>query len=207
MNLVAKNEIHKINNIKKYIFDILKEFNSKKLNLMITGGSFLDVLDNPNYKNLNTDSWNIFFSDERCIEEFSNYNHSKKFISYLNANVFRIQIDLGKKKCIDNYEAILVKFGKMDVCFLGIGDNGHICSLWPNSSDLNSENYVIDVNVQCPISKDRITITLKYINSEIDRLYFVIPPKNGEKKKIEEPHLSIKNKITKNYITILYDDC
>lgn len=200
----SEEKVEVVYNFQDYIFQILKRFTGKELNLMISGGSFLDTLNYSKYKELSTKLWNIFYADERCNDKYLNYDGSTPFLSYLDATVYPINIKLNPEQSALDYEKTLLKFKQIDVCFLGIGENGHICSLWPNSNDLLSEKYVTNVIVDCPLSKNRITITLKYINHKIKELYFVIPPKDGKMKNIKEPHSSIKSKITKDYTTILF---
>lgn len=110
------------------------------------------------------------------------------------------------KNIRDRYEKIVAEVrsqGNIDICFLGIGDNGHICSSWPESQSLLSDRMVEAVEVECPLSRRRITVTLKFLNESVKKLYFVIPPKNGKPQSIVEPHKSIRDKMTVGYDVIL----
>lgn len=195
--------MRRTSDFKKTVFDICKKYNNKACNLMISGGSLLGILNNPEFKSLETSKWNIFYADERVNQKYLNSTGAIPFMSYINGTEYKIQTELGVDSAVSNYRLILEKYPIMDVCLLGMGENGHICSLWPNSSSLTVNENVIGVSVECPLSVERVTITINYINNNINELYFIIPPKNGISKKVSEPHESIKKLITKEYITYI----
>lgn len=210
MNEGSQSKTVRTASFKDTLFEILAKHDGRALNLMICGGSLLSVLDNPSYKTLNTSKWRIFYADERCNLDYLNYDESLQFLSYLDSKNYPIPVELGKEVAIKKYREILGS-GMLrtnarhfiDICLLGIGDNGHICSLWPESDDLHAREDFIGVTVDCPFSPDRATITIKFINREVGDLYFVIPPKNGAPKKVSEPHPSIWELITRPSTTLL----
>lgn len=197
--------IVKTKNFQNYLFDLLKDFNNKEFNLMIAGGSLLKVLSDERFSSLKTSKWNIFYADERCNKNYLNFEDSRNFLNKTSANVHKIEI-------FSNPEESKIKYGRqlegklMDLCLLGIGENGHICSLWPNSKSLESTEFVEFVTVDCPFSPERITVTLKFLNLNVKRLFFVVPPKNGIPKKIQEPHESILKKLTSDFTILLFDE-
>jgi len=236
---------------KEKLYSILSPYDSKHLNLMISGGSLLKDLDYSKYKDLDSSKWKIFFADERCNTKYLNFEGALPFIKSLDAMVYPIlpiclmkeakenccnlRFDqsyeckcrkkennpeecrksftnddaIEEKKIIelrDRYEKIMSNTDvvkAIDICLLGIGDNGHICSLWPESESLLSNRFVENVNVDCPLSRNRITVTLKLLNELVKSLYFVIPPKKGKPQSVSEPHESIRKKITIKYDVIL----
>lgn len=185
------------------IFEILEEYSGKPCNLMIAGGSLLAILNNPAYKSLDTRRWQIFYADERCDQAHLNYDGSRPFLSLLSAKSHPIRKQLGKQAAANEYRNLLDRAGEMDICLLGIGDNGHICSLWPESEGLADEKSVVGADVDSDVSPQRVTITIAYINNSIRRLYFVLPPKNGVRKRVTEPEESIRSRIKIEYTTIL----
>ncbi|EOB14670.1 6-phosphogluconolactonase 4 [Nosema bombycis CQ1] len=187
------------NNFKTFIFDLLEKYDNSNLNLMISGGSLLNVLDNPSYSSLDTSKWSIYYADERVDPKGSNYKGSLPFLNSLKGKVYRMEVE--DKDCARNYSKLLPK---IDICLLGVGPDGHICSLFPDTPSLDSQDKVISITnpkVQFP---ERVTTTLKFLNSEVENLYFVIPDKNGEVKEVKEPHCSIKRRLTKDYVIVLY---
>lgn len=196
MNIVKTEQ-----DFKNLLLNILMDFSNKKCNLMISGGSLLNYMNDLSLEKLETKDWNVFFCDERFEEQHSNFKAASKFLKNIKGSVFPMSQKNFKESAVE-YEEILKKYGpEMDVCLLGIGENGHICSLWPNSKELESEKLVEAVKVETPISPERITVTLKFINQFVKNLYFLIPSKNGKSKGIKEPDESIKNKIKIKYKT------
>ncbi|GFR20066.1 DNA replication licensing factor MCM2 [Trichonephila clavata] len=166
---------------------------------MISGGSLLDVLNYEKYKDLNSSQWNIYYADERCSQDHLNYKGSLPFLGFLESKVFRMKTELKLDECILDYSMVL-KNVTIDVCLLGIGDDGHICSLFPEIPELKSRENVIAVYNENVVSPQRVTITLKFINNHIKDLYFIVPSKEGRIKKTFKPHSSILESCIKNNI-------
>lgn len=184
---------------------ILKEYDGKACNLMISGGSVAALLDREAYSRMDTSKWRIFYSDERSDRDNLNYDTSKPFLARLDAVAHPIQVSRGMEAAVNLYTKTLEDADRMDVCLLGVGDNGHVCSLWPDSAELNRDEWVVGAIVDYPISPQRITVTLAYLNNRVKKLYFVIPLKNGMVKSVTEPHQSIKNKLQIPYTIVLHN--
>lgn len=190
------------------LWNILSPFDSRELNLMISGGSILKHLENPRYRSVDSSKWQVFFADERCSIGCLNYEEALPFLNLLKARVHPIvtastACSVERHRLRDMYESTLKSIASIDVCLLGVGENGHICSLWPSSSSLSSDKLVEAVTVDCPCSPNRLTVTPKFINQYVKDLYFVIPPKNGKPKAIDEPHPSIRYSLLIDYVIIL----
>lgn len=196
-----------LQDFKNTIFDIISKYDRKELNLMIPGGSVLSCLDDNRYEDLETSKWKIFFCDERMRKEYSNFESAKNFIGKIKGKVFPIINSKDNSSgaiLVDKYENILEN-ATIDVCLLGIGDNGHICSLWPDSDALDSRRMVEQVKVDCPLSPERITVTLEFINKSVKDLYFVIPPRE-KPKTVVQPAKSILERLKVKYTTIITDN-
>lgn len=180
------------------LYQILKKYSGSDLSLMISGGSLLSCLDDSRYEELDTSKWIIFYSDERVDQDQLNYTASIPFIDKTKAKINRISSSLPSEQAIKEYSEKLIN---IDICLLGIGKDGHICSLLPNSMELNSEEYVIGLEGNFPISPKRISITLKFINEKVSKLYFVVP--NNKEKNILKPDESITSRINKDFVIIL----
>lgn len=191
-------------NFSNTLFDLLKEYDSQNFNLMISGGSILQHLDDDRYNSIDTTKWNVFFADERCNKEFSNFQDAKEFLRRIKGKIYHIEILNNPEESARIYEEKLKENAQtINLCLLGVGDNGHICSLWPESPDLETKKQVQSVTVDCKVSPQRITVTLSFLNNHVKNLFFVIPPRNGKPKKVKEPHPNIKEKLKIDYISIL----
>jgi 6-phosphogluconolactonase len=187
---------------KNALFSILNAYSSMKCNLMISGGSLLNYMNDDSYKEIDSTHWNVFFCDERCEKKHSNKEAASGFLRNIRGKIFPIEITENQEETARKYEDILKKnMNGIDICLLGIGENGHICSLWPDSDKLDSSKMVEGVIVDTEISPKRITVTLSFINKFVKNLYFMIPAKNGKPKNVKEPHENIKKGIKIQYET------
>ncbi len=145
-----------------------------------------------NYKN-NID-WakvNFFWADERCVppdDEQSNFGMTEKIllrnIPIPEENVHRIfgnsdpagealrySEDLKKHLRLKN------EIPEIDLILLGMGDDGHTASIFPDQMDLLNSNELCAVAVHPETGQKRITLTGKVINNA-DRIYFLITGKD-----------------------------
>lgn len=122
----------------------------------------------------------IFFGDERAVDPThrdSNYAMARKYllskISIDPLRIHRIQAELEPKDAADAYNTILKallplnsdKRPVFDLVLLGLGDDGHVASLFPDTDILSvTDKHAAAVWVE---SKNtwRISITLPTINS------------------------------------------
>jgi 6-phosphogluconolactonase len=218
---------------KDFIFNLLKDYSGKNLNLMISGGSLLKCMDDERYRGLDSKKWKIFYADERCNVDYLNFKGSFVFLDKIEGQIYPIydgNTSVMKEDAVNDcnsimkedsmigkdapndyfkllnsrYQNLLLKNeNKIDICLLGIGNNGHICSLWPNSKSLKSKNLTEFVTVDCPMSPERITVTIHFLNDYVKNLFFILPPKDGKPKEVKEPHESILKELTTKYITFL----
>ena len=166
--------------IKKFITQFKRKIKNKgteRFSFVLTGGNSPIKL----YKNLAKEKnipWkniDFFFGDERCVNKnskYSNINMCKKNllkkIPILNSQIYEINIKNTKpKKIAGEYEKKIKKYfnGKkisFDLTLLGVGNDGHIASLFKNNI-----NKINKKNVDFVIRKDfkRITLTIKCINN------------------------------------------
>jgi 6-phosphogluconolactonase len=120
----------------------------------------------------------LFWSDERCVAKDhvqSNfrlaYDAMISRIGIPNENIHRIQGELAPGEAAAAYEAELNRhFGadalpRFDLVLLGIGEDGHTASLFPESETL-SETKRLAVPAFSPSAGDwRVTLTLPVLNN------------------------------------------
>ena len=200
-----------ITNFRKDYFKKKKQ--NKRFSFVLTGGESPRKL----YKKLakiNID-WNnvdLFWGDERYVSHLSKNSNYKlamnKFLKKIKINkknIYPIKTQKSISKCSIEYSKTIKKYFKnkkinFDYCLLGMGKDGHIASLFPNSENLNKKFIVKPV-----IRKDfkRITIGLNVINTSkkillwlnsksISRIYLKL---KKEGKKIPVNNLNKKNTV------------
>ena len=110
----------------------------------------------------------VYFGDERCVppdHADSNYKLARDaFLSKVPlvlANVHRMLGELDRVEAAECYERELPEGGVIDVVHLGLGPDGHVCSLFPDHPLLDERARLVaslDDSPKPPPS--RITLTL-----------------------------------------------
>ncbi|KAG2075262.1 6-phosphogluconolactonase [Suillus decipiens] len=163
-----------------------------RFTVALSGGSLPKqlnkLIDNPFVK---WDKWQVFFADERCVpldHEDSNYNLCRKElfskVPIPEKNIHSIDVSLldDLEELADAYEKALIsefaqkdaaRFPVFDLVLLGIGPDGHTCSLFPEHPLLTEEDrwvaYIEDSPKPPP---KRITLTFPVLNHAL-RIAFV----------------------------------
>ena len=143
--------------------------------------------------------WNyvdFFWGDERYVSHLSvNSNYKLAFDEFIKKieidkkNIFPIKTNKSILKCSNDYSSTIKKYFKnkkinFDYCLLGMGNDGHIASLFPNSENLHKKFIAKPV-----VRKDfkRITLSLNIINNSKKILLWL------SKKSKSKIYLKIKN--------------
>lgn len=145
----------------------------------------------------NTISWNkvkFYWGDERCIpptDPESNYKMANdSLLSKLrisDGNIFRIKGENDAQLEANHYSSELLKqikikndYPKFDLIMLGLGEDGHTASIFPNQNSLLNTDKISAVAVH-PVSRQtRITLTGRVINNAAN-IVFIATGKNKSK--------------------------
>ena len=166
--------------INQFIRDFKKDYlrkkkQNKRFSFVLTGGKSPIRLYRKLVKiNIDWNNIDLFWVDERYVSHFSknsNYrlviNELIKKIKITKENIFPIKTQKSISKCSSDYSSSIKKYFKnkkisFDYCLLGMGLDGHIASLFPNSDNLYKKFISYPV-----IRKDfkRITLSLNIINN------------------------------------------
>jgi len=218
--MVQKNTVYLSCNTQKDLDRKAKKFIIERAELAIKNkGSFSLVLSGGTtpvnvYKLLakeqaDFEKWHIYFGDERCfpvdhLERNSNVAESTWLskVKILKSNIFIIPAELGNVEGALAYEKTLDKNKPFDLVMLGLGDDGHIASLFPNHQWDNSKQ-VVSVSNSPKAPSDRISLTPSRLSNAEDVL-FLISGKNKAnafkqwKEGVDLPAnlISAKNKIS-----------
>ena len=124
---------------------------------------------------LEWDKLQVFWGDERCVppdNPDSNYRMARE--SLLDAvplpteNIHRIHAELKPVQAAEAYDAMLrAVFGqdvRFDLILLGMGDDGHCASLFPESAALDEQEALVVANYVAKLDSWRITLTAPTIN-------------------------------------------
>jgi 6-phosphogluconolactonase len=177
------------------ILKLTQESNQKIFDIALSGGNSPKVL----FKKLaeeyaDTIPWeriHLWWGDERCVppdDEQSNYKMTVDYlisgISIPKENIHRIKGENDPEPEAARYskemEEMLNSRGKdpvFDLILLGLGDDGHTASIFPDQLELFEDDSSCAV-AQHPITgQKRITITGNVLNNA-NRIFFLVVGKN-----------------------------
>lgn len=179
---------------------ILKK-NKEKVSIALSGGNTpKSLFEYWSKYHKTTISWNnisFFWGDERCVppnDKMSNFGmtneHLFKHIPVLSDNIFRIQGENIPIEEANRYSQVLDSYllksndvPQFDLVILGLGDDGHTASIFPDQIDLWDSNYNCVVATHPESGMERITITGKIINNARNVVFLVTGDNKAEKVK------------------------
>ena len=225
VNYKDKNEVEVFNTIdelSEYLGNIWKE----KINSLRTNEFYSIALSGGNtpikifkYLSLNFKDaikWNrikFFWGDERCVppsDSDSNYKLAKDYlfdnIKMSKQNIFRIKGELDPNLEVINYSNILKSklklvdgIPQLDFILLGLGEDGHTASIFPNQIELFNSSNFCEVAEHPESGQKRITITGSIINNANNVAIVAV----GKSKSNRVKEILNKYQIAKSYPAML----
>jgi len=136
----------------------------------------------------------VFWGDERCVapdDAESNYRMAHdsllQNVPIPDANVFRIRGEVDPAAEVLQYSGLVTDMiplfngtPQFDVMLLGLGDDGHIASIFPDRPDLFTTSRLFDVAIQPGSGQKRITATGRLINNS-SRIFYIVTGKKKAK--------------------------
>ncbi len=150
--------------------DIAQALRDGARNLTLTGGTspkrcyeLLAELDNVEWGRVA-----VLFGDERCVPPLdpeSNYRMAKEtLLDRVNpATVFRIPGELGPDEGADAYAEVVAYAAPLDFVLLGVGEDGHVNSLFPGHKALKATGLTAGIHDSPKPPRQRVTMTLEAI--------------------------------------------
>jgi 6-phosphogluconolactonase len=110
----------------------------------------------------------VLFGDERCVpptDPESNYRMVKQLLldKVSPATVYRMPAELGPDVGADEYAQVIELVAPLDLLILGVGEDGHIASLFPGHPALKADGLTIGIHDSPKPPPERVTLTLEAI--------------------------------------------
>ncbi|MCB4755893.1 MAG: 6-phosphogluconolactonase [Elusimicrobia bacterium] len=166
--------------------------------IVLTGGlgprKYLSSITEPYYRDrIPWEQTYIFWTDERCVSpthRYSNFGHANETllskVPLSQDNIYRIPGEMEDPvEAAREYERALKIFfeeephwPRFDLVILGVGADGHIASLFPNTAALKDKSHwvmpnFVEKSVVGDLPTNRVTLTLPSIN-HARKILFVV---------------------------------
>ena len=186
---------------------------SEDFSIGLSGGStpkFFYKLLSEKYKNYsNIYLWTV---DERHVDKNNEYSNQKMINTIFgnsNLNIIEYSYHDDPQCSAENYTTtVLSKIDKFNIAILGVGEDGHIASLFPNTTALEADKKGFVENEVNILSKWRITSTFQLLK-DVESLYLLVTGENKKEiiKQIgKENNLPVNKLIRLRKKTILLTD-
>ena len=168
---------------------------AEKITVALSGGStpktLFEILAKDYKTKIDWKKFHLYWGDERCVppdDQESNFGMTKKYLLDLieipEKNIHRIQGEENPEREAMRYSAELSDnlekkndLPQFDIIILGMGEDGHTASIFPNQIGLLKSGKVCDVAIHPESGQKRVTITGKVINNA-KHVYFLVTGKN-----------------------------
>lgn len=132
------------------------------------------------HENLPWDKLHIYFGDERCLavgDAERNDTMAKNAwldkVSIPDNQIHSMPAELGSNEGATQYTILLNQAPQLDLVLLGLGEDGHTASLFPNNPALQDERHAVPVFDAPKPPPERISMGLAYINSAREKWFLV----------------------------------
>lgn len=122
----------------------------------------------------------IYFGDERCLPcGDASRNDSLVRETLLEhviippANVHAIPVELGAREAAASYASLLGNVVPLDLMLLGMGEDGHTASLFPDNPAIESEAAVVPVFDAPKPPAERVSLGINTLNAARQKIFLV----------------------------------
>ncbi len=172
--------------------------NLQIINIALSGGNtpieLFKILASDYHNRIKWDSVNFYWVDERCVpfnspeSNFGNaYNELFRNIHISPARLHRINGESDPVKEAERYSDLIKNnlpeensFPCFDIIILGIGEDGHTASIFPDQMELLTSDKLYEVSAHPETGQNRLTMTGHLINNAAN-IYFLVSGKSKAK--------------------------
>lgn len=116
-----------------------------------------------------------YLGDERCVArdhaERNDVMLERYLWSQLNTtNIHTIPAELGAEKAADAYRKVISDIEHFDIAFLGMGEDGHTASLFPDNAAINDKRSVVPVYDSPKPPDERVSLSINTLKKTTLRM-------------------------------------
>ncbi|MDG5800844.1 6-phosphogluconolactonase [Marinilabiliaceae bacterium ANBcel2] len=192
---------------------------NKPVTIALSGGStpkaVFDILSTEFKDKIKWSNILLFWGDERCVpptDSESNYRMTKEHlldkVEIKEDQIFRVKGEDEPQKAAEQYSETILKNVEeenslpcFDIMILGMGDDGHTASIFPDSIELWSSDKICEVATHPVTAQKRVTVTGKIINNSKEIIFWL----TGVDKAKIFAEIAIKKEGYKKYPAALAD--
>lgn len=149
--------------------------------LVVSGGKAIrQTLVNLSTCEVPWSSVRIYLADERCVPQGDKDRNDSMvdevFVrpSGINTeNFIRIPAELGPVLGAYEYSRTIAEINQFDIALLGVGEDGHVASLFPNHPSVLSRERVVAVKNSPKIPPNRVSLGLTMLRGATHRIVVV----------------------------------
>jgi len=210
---ICKEKNHEDASYKLYEMINSRILSNDNYNIGLSGGStpkeFYKLLAKNNRNQKNITLWTV---DDRHVSTESHLSNQLMIDEiFLNTsfNVLNYIFEENPHQSAEKYtELVLSNISKFNAAILGVGEDGHIASLFPNTKAIGDDSFGFVANEVNILSKWRITSTFALLEAVEDVFLFVTGDKKSSilKEIGKNNSLPVNNLINRREKTILITD-
>lgn len=122
----------------------------------------------------------VYFGDERCLPDGDARRNDSMARELLldhvpipPANIHSIPAEFGAREAAAVYTALLDHIVPLDLVLLGVGEDGHTASLFPNNPAVESASSVVAVFNAPKLPAERVSLGMNTLNMARQRIFIV----------------------------------
>ena len=179
---IIKENSHEAASLK--LHELISKFikDNEKFSLGLSGGStprfFYQNFAKSYQENSDISLWTI---DDRHVpvnDEISNQRMINEIFSKTKMKILELQFNENPNISAEEYsKLVLSKIQNFNCAILGVGDDGHVASLFPNTTAMNNKSIGFIANEVNILSKWRITSTFELLFN-IENVYLLVTGEN-----------------------------
>jgi len=122
----------------------------------------------------------VYFGDERCLPAGSALRNDTmasdallKYVDIPEENIHSIPAELGAREAAARYAEQIAQVSQFDLILLGMGEDGHIASLFPGDPAIGSMAACVPVFNAPKPPPERVSLGINSINSARQKIFLV----------------------------------